>query len=405
MTQERLGRQRQFVRFWTADTVSLAGTHVTTLALKAVAVLTLGASATVAGLLESARWLPYLLFGLVAGVLVDRRRRLPLLVASDFARAAVLVLIPVLAFTGALTVPLLAAVVVVFGTLSLFHDAAHQSFLPRLVPAAQLTDANARLEQTRSAAQGVGPLVGGALVKFVGGPAAFLVDALSYLVSGLVLARLRTVEPEPVPARRDLRGEIRDGMRWVYRHRVLRPLALATHAWFFCSAMVGAVYTVFVLDALAFDAFAFGVTFAVGGVGGVLGASLSGPAGRRFGEGPVMLAGRWLSPAAYALLPLATPTAGGFALLCAGQFVFYFAIGLESPVEMGYRQFVTPDHLQGRMNATMRSFNRAMIVFGAPLGGFLADRLGPATALWIAVGGLVAQAVAITCSPVRGARL
>ncbi|MFC6090298.1 MFS transporter [Saccharothrix lopnurensis] len=276
MTQERLGRQREFVRFWTADTVSPAGTHVTTLALKAVAVLTLGASATAAGLLESARWLPYLLFGLVAGVLVDRRRRLPLLVATDFARAAVLVLIPVPAFTGALTVPLLAAVVVVFGTLSLFHDAAHQSFLPRLVPAAQLTDANARLEQTRSAAQGVGPLVGGALVggalvggalvKFVGGPAAFLVDALSYLVSALVLARLRTVEPEPVPARRDLRGEIRDGMRWVYRHRVLRPLALATHAWFFCSAMVGAVYTVFVLDTLAFDAFAFGVTFAVGGV-------------------------------------------------------------------------------------------------------------------------------------------
>ncbi|GAA1303396.1 MFS transporter [Saccharothrix xinjiangensis] len=405
MTHTRLGRQREFVRFWTADTVSLAGTHVTTLALKAVAVLTLGASATVAGLLEAARWLPYLLLGLVAGVLVDRRRRLPLLIGTDLARAAVLALIPVLALTGALTLPLLAAIVMVFGTLSLFHDAAHQSFLPRLVPTAQLTDANARLEQTRSAAQGLGPLAGGALVKLVGGPLAFLFDAFTYLVSGLVLARLRTAEPEPVPAKRDLRGEIRDGVRWIYRHPVLRPLAIATHAWFFCSAMVGAIYTVFVLDVLAFDPFLFGVTFAVGGVGGVLGASLSGPAGRRFGEGPVMLAGRWLSPAAYVLLPFATSTTGGFALLCAAQLVFYFAIGLESPVEMGYRQSVTPDHLQGRMNATMRSFNRAMIVFGAPLGGLLADRLGMATALWIAVGGLVAQAVAITCSSVRTARL
>ncbi|MFD7657126.1 MFS transporter [Actinosynnema sp. NPDC059797] len=405
MTHTRLGRQRDFVRFWAADTVSLAGTHVTTLALKTVAVLTLGASATAAGLLESARWLPYLLFGLVAGVLVDRRRRLPLLIGADLARAAVLALIPLLAFTGVLTLPLLAAIILVFGTLSLFHDAAHQSFLPRLVPTAQLTDANARMEQTRSVAQGLGPLAGGALVKLVGGPLAFLVDAVSYLGSALVLSRLRTVEPAPVPAARDLRGEIRDGVRWIYRHPVLRPLALATHAWFLFASMIGAVYTVYVLDVLAFDPFLFGVTFAVGGLGGVLGASLSVPAGRRFGEGPVVLAGRWLAPAGYALLPFATPTTGGFALLCAAQFVFYFALGVEGPVEMGYQQAITPDHLQGRMNATRRSFNRAMIVFGAPLGGLLADLLGMAEALWIAVAGLVAQAVAITCSPVRTARL
>ncbi|QFZ23056.1 MFS transporter [Saccharothrix syringae] len=397
--------QRDFARFWAADTVSLAGTHVTTLALKAVAVLTLGASTTVAGLLESARWLPYLLLGLVAGVLVDRRRRLPLLIGTDFARAAVLALVPLLAFTGLLTIPLLAAIVLVFGTLSLFHDAAHQSFLPRLVTRQQLTDANARMEQTRSAAQGVGPLVGGALVKLIGGPLAFLVDAVSYLISGLVLSGLRTPEPPPTPEERHLRTEIRDGLRWVYHHPVLRPMALATHAWFFFSSMVSATYTVLVLDELHFDPFEFGVTFAVGGAGALLGASLAGRACRRFGEGQVILVGRWLTPAAYALLPFATATTSGFALLCAAQFAFYFAIGLESPGEMGYRQAVTPDRLQGRMNGTMRSINRAAIVFGAPLGGVLADTLGFTTALWIAIAGLTVQAVGITCSSVRTARV
>ncbi|WP_201437400.1 MFS transporter [Saccharothrix sp. 6-C] len=98
-------RNRDFVRFWAADAVSLVGTAITTLALRAVAVLTLGASATEAGVLEAARRLPYLLFGLVAGALVDRRRRRPVLIGADLARAAVPALIPLAAFTGALTMP------------------------------------------------------------------------------------------------------------------------------------------------------------------------------------------------------------------------------------------------------------------------------------------------------------
>ncbi|GAB2982999.1 MFS transporter [Saccharothrix stipae] len=401
-------RHRGFVRFWVADTVSLAGTHVTTLALKAVAVLTLGASATATGMLEAARWLPYLLFGLVAGALVDRRRRLPVLVGTDLARAAVLALIPLAAFTGTLTMPLLIVLVLVFGTLSLFYDAAHQSFLPLLVPTADLTDANARLEQTRSVAQGFGPLVGGALVKLIGGPLAILLDAVSYLISGLVLATLRTPERPVEAPKRDLRAEVREGLRWVYRHEVLRPLALASHAWFLGTSMVSAGYTVLVLDELGFDAFEFGVTFAVGGFGGLIGASLSGRAGRRFGVGPVIVGARWLTPAAYALVPLATSDAFGLALLCAAQFVFFLSIGLDGPVEMGYRQSITPGRLLGRMNATMRSVNRGMIVFGALLGGLLADWLGNRTALWIAVVGLVGlvgQAVWITGSAVRHARL
>ncbi|WP_367135610.1 MFS transporter [Saccharothrix sp. HUAS TT1] len=406
MADGGLLRRPGFARFWAADAVSLAGTHVTALALKAVAVLTLGASATAVGMLEAARWLPYLLFGLVAGALVDRGRRMPVLIGADLARAAVLALVPLMAFTGTLTMPLLIALVFVFGALSLFHDAAHQSFLPVLVPTARLTDANARMEQTRSAAQGFGPLVGGALVKLIGGPLAILVDAVSYLVSGLVLATLRKLEPpvEP-PPERDLRAEVREGLRWVYRHEVLRPLAFATHAWFLFTSMVSAIYTVLVLDELRFDAFLFGVTFAVGGFGGLLGASLSGAAGRRFGVGPVIVAARWLPPAAYALAPLATSGGTGFALLCAAQFVFFLSIGLDGPVEMGYRQSITPDRLLGRMNATMRSVNRGMVVFGALAGGLLADWLGTRPALWTAVVGLVGQAVWITSSAVRTARL
>ncbi|MCP3803150.1 MFS transporter [Allokutzneria sp. A3M-2-11 16] len=396
MTNIRVVDQPGFARFWAADTVSLVGTYVTTLALQVLAVVHLKASATELGVLGAARWVPYLLFGLVAGVLVDRRRRRPLLVGTDLARAVVLGLIPLLSWVGLLDMPTLVALVTVFGALSLVYDAAHQSFLPQLVPTALLTTANARMEQTRAVAQTVGPMIAGWLVKVVSAPVAIVVDAVSYLVSGLVLATVRTRERlEPVESR-NLRRELWEGVSWVYRHPTLSPLTVTSHVWFVCTGMVGTVSTFFVLGELGFDAAALGVTYAVGGVGGVLGASLSDRAGRWLGVAPVLVIGRWLTPVAYALIPLATNGTTGLLLLCAAQFLFGFSLGLDGPVEMGYRQTVIPDRLLGRANATMRSLNRGMIVIGAPLGGVLADSLGNRAALWIAVVGLVGQAAAFS---------
>jgi MFS family permease len=402
MSAMNLLRRPAYVRFWVADTVSMFGTHVTTLALQVLAVVTLQASATWVGVLNASRWVPYLLFGLVAGVLVDRYRRRPVLVGADLARAALLGLIPLLAALDRLTMPVLVAVVGVFGALSLLYDAAHQSYLPRLVPRELLTRANARMEQAAAVAQTTGPMLAGFMVKAFGAPLAILVDAASYLVSGLVLARLRVDEPAPgPPEQRDLRRELREGLAWVYRHRTLGPLALNSHAWFLFNSMVTTVYVVFVVDGLGMNAFALGVTYACAGVGSLLGASAAGRAARLVGAGPAIIAMRWLLPFGYAMVPLAGRGTGGLVLLCAAQFVFGVTIGVDSPIEMGYRQAVTPDHLQGRMNATMRSLNRGAVVVGAPLGGVLADHLGALPALWIPVAGLAAVALWLTLSPFR----
>ncbi|MFI9817062.1 MFS transporter [Saccharothrix variisporea] len=396
---------RAFLRFWAADTVSLVGTHITTLALGFLAMDDLGASDLEVGLLRAAPWVPYLLFGLMAGVVVDRYRRRPILVGADLARCVVLGLVPVLHAAGALTLPVLYALVTVFGGLSLVYDAAHQSFLPKLVPATWLTTANARMEQTRATAQSAGPTVAGWLITAVGAPAAILVDAVSYLVSGLVLATIRVEEQVVPPERRNLRRELREGLAWVYRHPVLRPLAVTSHAWFLFAGLAATVFLLFGHDVLGFSAFELGIAFAVGGVGTVVGASLSDRAVALLGgPGGAIVLGRWLTPVAYALVPFAGSTVTGLVLLSAAQLVWGFGVGVDSPPEMGYRQAITPDHLQGRMNATIRSLNRAMIVVGAPLGGLLADLVGHRTALWVAVTGLVAQAVLITRSPVRTAR-
>lgn len=397
-----------FVKLWVATTVSDFGTPVTALAVQVLVVVSLHASATEVGVINASRWVPYLLFGLVAGVLVDRYRRRPVLVATDLARAAVLGLIPLLAAVGWLTIPVLAGFMVVFGVLSLFNDAAHQAFLPRLVAPVALTRANARLEQSASAARTAGPVVAGGLVTALGASLSVLVDAVTYLGSGLVLASIGVAEPSGrrQPSARPgwrLWPELGEGVRWVYRHPMLAPYAVSSHVWFVFNSMFSTVLVPFALRDLRIGALGLGVAYAAAGVGGVLGGAVSGWAGRRLGVGPVVVSTQVLFPVAFAVVAVSPGGAVAWGVVAAGQFLFGLAVGVGSPTSLGYRQAVTPDHLQGRMNATIRSLNWGMITVGAPVGGLLADTLGYRAAVWIAAGGVGATAVALGVSKFRRA--
>ena len=159
-------------------------------------VVNLQGGAVQVGWLNSARWLPYLVLGLVVGALVDRARRRPLMVATDVTRAVLLTSIPLAWVLDLLTFPLLLIIVVVFGAVSLVNDAASMSFVPRLVPRAQLQRAHARLDGADAVAQTAGPAVAGALIRIIGAPLSVLVDAVTYLFSAVMVATLRTV-PEP----------------------------------------------------------------------------------------------------------------------------------------------------------------------------------------------------------------
>ena len=140
-------------RLWTAATVSGFGSYVTNLAIGVLIVLNLHGGSTEVGLVNAARWFPYMLLGLVAGVLVDRARRRPLLVVTDLGRGVLLLAVPVLAVTHQLNVAWLMALMATFGLMSLVNDAAFQAFVPRLVPPKLLTSAHARLDQSDAVAQ------------------------------------------------------------------------------------------------------------------------------------------------------------------------------------------------------------------------------------------------------------
>ena len=397
-----------FTRFWWAETVSSVGTYVTLVALPTLVVLTLDGTAQDVGWLNSARWLPYLLLGLVVGALVDRHRRRPVMVVTDLACAALLVAIPVAWAAGVLSMPLLLVVVTCYGAATLVNGAASMSFIPRLVPRDHLQRAHARIDGADAAAQTAGPALAGLLVKLVGAPLAILVDAATYLVSALTILTIRHPEPSPVPAAApNVWREIREGVRWVYRGSGLAVLAGATHVWFAANAILGAVLAPYALTSLGLTPLQFGLSAALAGAGGLLGATTTSAGGRRLGTGMAIITAHVVTTLGVAFMVLAglgTSGWGAAAVLGLGQACHGFGIGFSNSHEMSYRQALTPDALQARTNTTMRSFNRAVVVVVAPLGGLLAVQAGNRTALVAAVVIFAVAVVLLVASPFRGVR-
>ena len=400
-----------FAALWAAETVSGFGTYITTIALQVLVVLTLGGTATDVGLLNASRWMPYLLLGLVVGAVVERRRRKPILISTDLGRGILLGLIPLFYWLGWLSLPVLFAFVAVFGLFTLLNDASSMSFVPRLVPPEGLLAANARLDQSASVAQTSGPLLAGGLVSLIGAPLAVVVDAASYLFSALAVWRIPVHEPPSTPRteRLHLRRDIADGLRWIYRHPVLRWQVIANHIWFLFNSMLITIYVPFVLLSLGLTPLELGITLASAGMFGLIGALIAARAGRRFGAGPTVILGYAIMPLAWACIALTPMNLGGYTgitviVLAIGQGIYGFCLGLQNANEMAYRQAITPDALQSRTNITIRSFNRAMIVVGAPVGGILADSIGYRPTFWIGIGGFVVVAVLLALSPFRRAR-
>lgn len=389
-----LWRQPDFVRFWGAESISQVGSQVTVLALPLIAALTLRASPFEVGLLAAAGSAPPLLVGLLAGVWVDRLRRRPLLIVADLGRAALLLTIPLAAVAGLLSMPLLYGIALLTGTLTVLANVAYASYLTTLVRRAELAEGNGKLEASRSTALVVGPGVAGALIGVVGAPLVLVVDAASFLASAVLLGRIRTPEPPPGPrSGRRVWHEIGEGLAVVGRHRILRPLALSAGTTELFAFVFFAVYVLYFTRELGLTPAAIGLVFATGGVGALIGALLAAPAGRRFGQGPAIVAAQLLFGLSGLLIPLAVfLPAIALEMVVASEFLQWLTIMTVNVNALSLRQALTPDGLQGRVNATFR-----FLVGGSqPLGSLLGGLLGGAIGLpWTLVVGEVGMLLAV----------
>jgi MFS family permease len=384
---EGLWHHTEFVKLWSGQTISQFGTQVSMLAIPLTAALVLNATPAQMGFLAAFEFAPFLLLSLFAGVWVDRLRRKPILVVADVGRALFLASIPLAGVLHVLTMEQLYGVAVLTGILTVFFDVAYQAYLPALVARDQLVEGNSKLEVSRSVAQIAGPGLAGALVQLTSAPTAVLVDALSYVASVISLLMIHVHEPEPIRAQdRPIWDELREGLGVVLGNPLLRSIAGCTGTSNLFGNAMQAVYVLYLTRELGLAPAAIGLIFAVSGPGALIGALLAGPAADRFGLGRTIIGSIFIGGMANLLIPLA----GGSPVVTTGVLmVAQFFAGVSNPVyninQVSLRQAITPDHLQGRMNASMRFLVWGTIPIGALLGGALGEVFG----LWPTIVAMV----------------
>lgn len=402
-----LWRHRDFVKLWSGQTVSELGSSVTQIALPLVAVITLHASAFEVGALTAATTAAFLLVGLPAGAIVDRLRRRPVLVAADIGRTILYGSIPVASALGHLTLLQLYVVALAAGVQTVFFDVAYQSYLPALVDRAQLVEGNGKLTATEAMARVAGPGVGGALVGWVGAATAMAADAVSYVVSVLSILAIRRPEPAiepPAGGRPTLRRDIGEGLRFVLHHPLLSRIAGCTGTSNLGTTLAFAVAPVFMVRTLHLSAGLIGVVFAVGSLGGVLGALITPWVSRRLGVGRAILFGAVLSAVGPFLWPLASP-ANPMVPLIVGDFIIGVAVPVYNVGQVSLRQAITPLRLQGRMNASMRFIVWGTMPIGGLVGGALAGLVGLRTTLLVGASVAALANLWIVFSPVPRIRV
>ena len=407
-----LWQNRAFIWLWAAEILSNAGSAITRIALPLTAVIALGATPAQMGILGVARSLPNLLFGLFAGVWVDRVRRGPILITADVGRALLLASIPIAALLGRLSFAHL--VIVVFGnaTLSIFFILASVSVLPSLVEEEQLVEANSKLSVTNSVMGIAGPSVAGGLVQIVTAPIAMIVDAVSYLLSAL---SLRSVAAQELSTRletgqnRLIQGnlwrEIAEGVRELIRTPILRALTISATFGGLGGAMMNTVTMLFLTHTLGFDPATIGILLAFTGIGSGIGGFLATPISHRISAGPTIILGQLLWAVGALLMPLAGFVEGGALLFVAlGQLISGIGMTVYSITQMSLRQQITPTGLFGRATAARRFLIFGAAAVGAALGGVLGTTMGLRPTLLIGPFGFTIGLALIYFSPIRDLR-
>ncbi len=403
-------RDAAYRRLWTSIVISSFGGQVTMLALPLTAAVLLRASPTQMGLLTAMEIAPFVLFSLPAGVWLDRIAKLPVYIAGEYTIAVVVASVPLAWWAGWLSIGWLYACGFVLGTVYTVAGSASQIVLTQVVARERLVEAHAKNALATSGAEVAGPGLAGALIKVVGAPLTLLVDAVLVTVSALILRGIAIHEPPWQPRAhgspaQQFWADLKTGVRFVARHRLLVSLAAAVGAWQACHNAATVVLILFATRTLGLSEHAVGLSYTGMGVGTVIASVYGNRISRRIGPGPSLVLGFAICGLGWLLLSVAPVNAWGvFAFAC---MLTMFSVGavLIFINFLALRQAVTPAPLLGRMTSTMRWLILVPAGPGALLGGWLGETHGLRTSLAVAgTGSLLLAAAAWRFGAIRSVR-
>src|SRR5262245_41538794 len=388
----RLASRPLVRRLFLAEAVTRTGDAVTLVALPLTAVVVLRASPAELALVGLAQALPILLLSIPLGAWVDRRRRRwPMLVASDLARAGLLLAVPTMVAAGVLNLSVLVVIAFLLSTAGTVFDLAFAGWVPRLLAGDVLHRANARIELCRSAALVVGPTLAGALVAAISAPAALLADAASFVGSAAIIGSARRGEPDfdTDTAPRRIREELTAGLAFLRKQRLVAAVVSTVTINNFSRSVAVGIAVLYLVDTAGMTPAAVALAFGLGNTGFLVGALVARRVTARLGVGPTMQAGVALFGPAMLAFAFVPPTLAGatFTLML---FANGLGIAIHNVNQVTVRQILTPDHLRARVTSVMRLLGYGAIPLGTLAGGVIGEVVGLRAALIVSGLGLLA---------------
>lgn len=363
-------RDHDFRQLWIAQATGLVGQQFSVLAVPLVAILTLDASASTVALLVAIFNLPWVIFGLFVGVVVDRFSRRMTLIVGDIVRALLLASVPIAAALGWLSIGQLFVLAMLVGAFDVCWLTAYRSYVPVVVAPQYLEQAYAATGATDGVARTAVPSLAGAMVQALGPPAGLAVTSGCYLTSALSNARIRRREPaRPAGSHDPILRSFRAGLAYTWRQRVVRDLAISDGLYMFFWAATQSVTLVFLTRDLDLSAGLIGLVYSVGTAGGLLGAALARRIGLRIGSGRSIVSGSVLRSGGMALLPVAI-VAGPLAIpvVIVSRLINAFGWTLWDVHQETTKQRLLDDAYRGRANGSVLFVFGSAIALGSAAG-------------------------------------
>ncbi len=322
--------------------------------------------------------LPWLLFGLYAGVLADRRDRRSIIVAVDLLRSAMLAALAAFVFTGRVNVPITLVALFAMGTAEVFADTTTETLLPSLVAPADLGIANARVAIGFETGNFLaGPTIGAALFA-AGAASPFATQAVCMALGALLIAKIGTRPPAARTGTSTARSEMAAGVRWLWRHAAIRTLTITIVAFNVTFGAAWAVLVLYATEVLGLGEIGFGLMTTVSACGGILGSTMYGALERRVRLADIMRVGLIIETATHLVFALTTTAAVAYAVM----FAFGVHASIWGTTARAIRQRAVPHELQGRIAGVYLIGVQAGLVAGAAVGGVVAGVWGVTAPFW-----------------------
>ncbi|MGC5285413.1 MFS transporter [Micromonospora sp. DT231] len=396
LVSARLGAD--FTKLWTAAAVSNVGDGVTMAAGPLLVASVTDNPASIAGAVF-AQQLPWLLFALISGAYVDRLDRRRLVVGVNLMRAVALAALAATIATETVTVLIIYLVLFLLGVGETLADTALGALLPAVVTPDELPRANARLYASFTIGNQFVAKPLGAWLFVVSAAVPFGVDALSFAISAALVAGIRTgpIAANP-PPRSSLRAEVAAGLTWLWRHRLLRLLAVTMGL---SNIAFGAAFAVFVLycrQRLGVSGVGYGFLLTTFAVGGLVGTTLAAKLTRALGSATVLRAGLVIEIVTHVSLAITTTSWTAAIVLV----VFSIHAMVWGIVVTSTRQRVVPPDLRGRVGSVYALLDLGGAALGSLLGGLFASVWEITTPFWIAAA-MMATITVVAWRPLRAA--